>query len=171
MVLLKVAPDTVWLPQEVRESFSVAADMPKELVPIAAFPHIKAAIAQYQRVHKWQFIEKVPRYRPPAHLACCALIARGLPGADIPLRFEVSPLQADPEDIATADMEAADDAKRLFVDNKIDWVAVLHFIRPAIHVNQNELIESLPGEMDGFRSPEAMPTSTWAQLIWGGKKS
>lgn len=169
MTLLKVVPDTVWMPQEVRQGFAVDADMPKELVPIAGFPTIKAAIELYERVLKWKFIKVVPRLKPPAHLVCCDQIAKGRPGAELTIRFEVSPLQANPDDIGDMAI-AVDDSKRLYVDNKIDWVAVLHFVKPALHINQAQIIEEMPRESEGFRSPESMPEQSWAHLIWGGKK-
>lgn len=170
MTLLKVSPDTIWLPCEVRERFAAPADMldtkPGETqeqtfnrLAVFSVPVIKQAIYTYEKFRHWRFIDRVPSQKPPARLACCKQILYGLPGTPLTARFEMSPVQGDSDDVHAATVAGigVNNALRLTQDNMIDWVVVLHFIEPAIWINQAKIKEETPGPAQGFVRPEHLP--------------
>ena len=160
---LKVVPDTQWLPTEVRERFTAPAEMltnkdertQQVLLALYAYPVIKNAIDLYERVRHWKFLEVVPKNRPLPEQACCARILRGKTGEALPLRFELSPFQGDVDDAHNSGM-AVDNAARLG-EGLMDWVAILHFLQPALILDGRAMVEEELGWEQGFMPYESLP--------------
>ena len=162
---LNVVPDTQWLPTEVRERFTAPAEMltnkdekmQQTLLAIYAYPTIKHAIDLYERVRHWKFLEVVPKNRPLPEQACCARILRGKTGEALPLRFELSPFQGDVDD--ATNMGTAFDHDARLGEGLMDWVAVLHFLQPALLIDGRAMAieEDRPGLDEGHMPFELLP--------------
>lgn len=165
MTLLKVAPDKVYMLAEERIRFPVSADVPPELVPLVVAGDLQKGIDNLERFKGWKRIEVVPsRQLWPENKVCCELM-RQPPGSTITLRFKPSDFQGDPDD-ATNFKETSDNESRLAIEGIIDWVAIVHFWQPAIHINLDEEREEHQAmtPKNGFATWESMPPDAWTAL-------
>jgi len=126
------------------------------MVPIVAFKDLQGAINALE-TRGWKFIEHVPSQKRLLKSFCCDQIRLGKVGKPIQMQFMPSDLQADSDDAHNFGDVYDQRGKRLYVENKIDWIAVTHFCEPAVHIDLNELKDSRPTEKDGFVSPENLP--------------
>lgn len=155
MTRINVQPDREWGITEWRLRFAVDAEVPKNLVPIVIFKDLQQAIDIMEKLRKWRFIDTMPTHKPIA-TPCCQQIATAKVGQPIKMVFEPSALQGDADDAHNFG-QATTGEHRLYVDNKIDWVAVCHFWAPLIHTNLEQLADEMPREAEGFVSPELLP--------------
>ena len=157
MTLLKIQPDRQWFVQEERLRFAVVADVPENLVPIVIFKDLQRSIDILEKLRGWRYIDTWPSHVNITS-PCCPQIASAKPGRKITMRFEPSALQADSDDAHNSGM-ATTGEDRLYVDNKIDWVAIMHFWVPGIVVNPFDDAEYKASltEKEGFVSPNRLP--------------
>ena len=139
-----------------RLRFAVDAGVPKEMVPITILKDILQAISIMEKLRHYKHIDTMPTHIPKIQKPCCTQIAKARPGQPIRVIIEPSALQGDTDDIHNSG-EATNGEHRLHIDNKIDWVAIVHFWAPALTVNLDQLKEELPREAQGFVSPELLP--------------
>lgn len=156
MTAITVAPDRQWLIQESRLRFAVDAGVTREMVPITILKDVLQAISIMEKLRHYKHIDTMPTHIPKIQKPCCTQIATARPGQPIKVIIEPSALQGDTDDIHNSG-EATYGEERLYIDNKIDWVAIVHFWAPALNVNLEQLKEELPRESQGFVSPELLP--------------
>ncbi len=154
MTLISIQPDRQWFIQEQRLRFPVNCEVPRELVPVVAFRDIQRSIEICERLRGWKLLLVMPTHRRILE-PCCTQVASARTGTPLPMRFEPSPLQGDTDDVHNSG-EAVTDNSRLLVDNKIDWVAVMHFWSPGIVVDPDVSAE-LKGPRAGLVSSDLLP--------------
>lgn len=165
MTLLKVAPDKSFMITEARLRFPVDAHAPYGMIPLIVASDLKKSIENLEKFRGWHVLETVPsRKQFPANMACCEQMLKPS-GTALKIRFMPSDFQGDPDD-ATNFNEVADDNHRLLVEAIVDWVAIVHFWEPAVHVNMEEVRDdsrSLAAG-DGFMDWKSIPAHAWPEL-------
>lgn len=131
-MLIKVNPDTTYGLGVVAIRFTVEAGTPVSMIPVLAYPTLKKAIEQFERLgdgkgHHYRFRD------------------------DIAIRFEYSRLQADPYTMHINDY--INGADRHDIDGMIDCVAYVTFEQPLIIPQEQPLID----EKDGVVPYEKLP--------------
>lgn len=157
---LKVQPDKQYFIQEERLRFPVAGDMEPAMVPFALFKDLQKAVEIFERHRGWKLLDSVPaRKQFPGGKPCCADIVSRKPGESLTIKFMPSEFQGDTDDAHNFD-EVSDPNKRLYEENIIDWVAIMHFWVPAITVDMNaekEYSRSL-SLLSGFTPVDLLPS-------------
>ena len=136
-MLLKVDPGSDYQISEERLRFPVQGDVPPEMVPFAIFSDLKKAVDIFEKHRKWKLIDVVPtRKEFPGGKPCCAEIMGKKPGEQLTVKFMPSDFQGDTDDAHNFG-EISNPSKRLFVENIIDWVAIMHFWVPTIAIDMD----------------------------------
>lgn len=155
---LKIAPDKQYLIVEERLRFPVAADLEPTMVPFAVFKDLQKSIDILEKHRGWKLITTAPKRKQfPGGKPCCAAMATAPVGTTLNIKFMPSDLQGDTDDAHNFG-ELSDPNKRMFVENIVDWVAIMHFWVPGIVVNTDadkEYSQSLRPE-SGFIDNEAL---------------
>lgn len=153
MTLITVEKDKEWRIQEFHLRFSLDASIPPERVPLEILPSLAKALPILQRTRQWELITTVPSGKVID--PCCLQIAMGKPGEALNVKIMPSPLQADSDDSGVI----RHSSDRLYVDNRIDWVVILHFWAPALWEDPDLEREkkTARNETTGFVSPELLP--------------
>lgn len=163
---LKVQPDKTYLIAEERLRFPLAADVKPELVPFALFKDLRAAVEIFERHRDWHLLDAVPaRKQFPGGKPCCAEIVGKKPGESLTIKFMPSDYQGDTDDAHNFNA-LSDPAKRLYEQNTIDWVAIMHFWVPAITVDmaaEAEYSRSL-SVVRGFAPLELLPEAAVPEI-------
>jgi len=162
-VAIRVQPDKEFLITEERLRFPVDAAVPPNLVPFVIAGDLVKSIQIFERHRGWHLLDRVPKRKAfPGSVPCCDLIAKGKPGTALNPRFEPSLYQGDTDD-AHNFQELSNPEFRLNVEGLIDWVAILHFWEPAVHVDRDHVKEASQAlnPQQGFRRWEDMPKDAW----------
>lgn len=144
-MLVRVRQDTVYGLGVVPVRFSVEAGVPESMIPVLAYPTLKKAIEQFEKLgdgmgHHYRFRD------------------------DIPIRFEYSHIQADPGDLTREKVLSFD--TRLEKYGLIDCVAYLTFEQPLIVPNTEPMVD----ESDGVVPFEKLPQELRDQIADEEKK-
>jgi len=160
MTLVKVQPDKVYTLTEYRLRFAVPADLPEDMVPVYVARDLQKSIENLERFRGCRYVHRIPDRLHFTSSPCCARIALGLPGQEIPIRFEKSDYQGDTDDAHNFGL-LSDPGGRIEQDGLIDWVAICHFWEPAVWIEKEDIEEFQTfGENEGFVHPENMPDRT-----------
>ena len=151
--LTRVAPDREWFIVEENLRFPVDAAVPANLVPIVVASDLRRSIDILEKHRGWKYLDSVPTHRKYAK-PCCDQIEKGRAGSPLRIRFQPSPLQADTDDAHNFGGTYSPNGVRLYVDGKIDWVAIMHFWQPGIVVTPAEDRENM---FLGGLTPAEMP--------------
>ncbi len=134
---LKVQPDKHYLIAEERLRFPVAADVEPAAVPFLLFADLKKSVEIFEKHRGWRLLDAVPaRKEFPGGKPCCADIVTRKPGESLTIKFMPSDFQGDTDDAHNFN-EVSDPNKRLYEENTIDWVAIMHFWVPAMTVDMS----------------------------------
>ena len=166
MSLVKVQPDKQYLIEECRIRFEAPADIEPYMVPFHAFKTIEWSKDRFERFKGWKFLDRVPARKAfPNGTPCCPQIMERKPGESLTIKFMPSEYQGDTDDAHNFGT-MSDKNKRIFVDNKIDWVAIMHFWVPAVTVNLDEEREFRDSQTyaEGFAQWDALPPEAWTAL-------
>lgn len=161
MALIQIAPDKEFVISEERLRFAVPADIPPAEVPFHLYLSgvLQQAIETYTKFRGWRMIDAVPQRKKFLRgQACCDQLKEGKNGDQITLRFLPSSFQGDTDDAHNFG-ELSNPDKRMYEDNLIDWVAVIHFWVPTIPINldkEREISNSL-SYANGFTPLSDMP--------------
>lgn len=150
---------------EVRLRFELDAALPRELVVVAIMGEINKSIQLHEQYEDWKVISHVPsKARMKGKTPCCLQMAQP---AGTPLKLVIKPseFQGDTDDAHNFG-EMSDPTKRIYVDGKIDWVAITHFLVPCIFVNQDQVAEdrAAVGPEQGLARWEDIPADYWPSL-------
>jgi len=166
MSVIKVVPDKTYLIQECRIRFEAPADIEPQMVPFYAFKVIEWSKDRFERFKGWRFLDRVPaRQAFSGGKPCCTQIVTRKVGEPLTIKFMPSDFQGDTDDAHNFGT-MSDKDKRIHVDNKIDWVAIMHFWVPAITVDLDAEREFRASQTyaEGFAQWDAMPTGDWTAL-------
>ncbi len=162
MSLIKVQPDREWLIVENHLRFPVDVGVKPDMVPIVVAKDLQRAIETIERRDGGKRLEVVPDRPRFAGKPCCDQLAQP-PGSIINLRFKPSAYQGDTDDAHNLDA-MSDPQFRSVEEGLIDWVAIVHFWEPAIHINleaEAEYRRSL-GPAQGFMTWDMLPDKAWS---------
>ena len=159
--LTRVQPDREWFIVEEHLRFAVDATVPTNLVPIVIARDLRKSIDILEKHRGWKYLDTVPTHRKYLN-PCCDQIATGRAGTPLRMRFQPSPLQADTDDAHNFGGTYSPKGERLYVDGKIDWVAIMHFWQPGIVVTPAEDREMLSSG-EGRLSPAELPAEFLAK--------
>lgn len=128
---LTVQKDKVYFIAEERLRFPVDGDVEPNMVPFVIYNDLKKAVEIFERHRGWKLLDACPaRKLFPNNEPCCSEIVGKKPGESLTIRFEPSAFQGDTDDAHNFD-ELSNPEKRLYEENVIDWVAIMHFWVPA----------------------------------------
>lgn len=136
MTLLNVQPDTEYTIAYIPIRFTIARDMPREMVMAHAYPVLKKAIEQLERLgdgrgHHYRFRD------------------------DLPIYYRYSKLQGDPDWFRPGETW---DASRRFEQGYIDCVALLAFEQVVLHIEQDPgLVEEREAAFEEWREQFEVP--------------
>jgi hypothetical protein len=156
---LKIQPDKHYLIAEERLRFPVAADLEPAMVPYALFSDLKKAVEIFEKHRGWRLLDAVPRRKEfPGGIPCCMDIMAKKAGESLTIKFMPSDFQGDTDDAHNFG-ETSDPNKRMFEENIIDWVAIMHFWVPGQVVDMGaeaDYSKSL-NRTDGFAPLDLLP--------------
>ena len=158
---LKVQPDKSYLIAEERLRFPVQGDVEPNLVPFVIFKDLQKAVDIFERHRGWKLMDVVPRksrMQFPGGKPCCAEITSKKAGETLRVTFMPASFQGDTDDAHNFN-ELSNLDKRLYEENIIDWVAVMHFWVPAITVDNDGEAEyrKQTGLSQGFATLDQLP--------------
>lgn len=157
-MLLKVQPDTEYGIVEERLRFEVPAGIPEKAIPFYIARDLAKSIELLERLRGYRVIDRIPTRLKFCAAPCCPSIALGMPGRELPIKFEKSAFQGDTDDAHNFD-EMSDPDKRALEENIEDWVAIVHFWEPLVVRNIADAKAAMESE-EGLVRPEDMPDRT-----------
>jgi hypothetical protein len=160
--LIRVQPDREWAIIEAQLRFSVAVDVPPDMVPIVVAPDLKRSIEILERRNGGRRLEQVPDRARFIGAPCCDQMMQP-PGSIISLRFKPSLYQGDTDDAHNFD-EISDPLKRTTEEGLIDWVAIVHIWEPTISVDleKEKRDREALGPAQGFVTWDMLPKEAWS---------
>jgi hypothetical protein len=139
-----IEPDKRYNLGHVDVQFEVPLGVSWEFMQVLAYPTIQKAIEQFEKIGKWQFLDKAP-----IQYAVSAISSAGL------LPMINSPLQG-----LWGQEQWHKDAADALGSDTVTMVARVMFIRPLVWINEDEEAEykkELGKSIDGYVSEEDLP--------------
>jgi hypothetical protein len=163
---LTVAKDKQYLIAEERLRFPVDGDVPPALVPFTIFKDLQKAVDIFEKHRGWKLLDAVPRRKQfPGGKPCCAEITKKKAGESLSVKFMPASFQGDTDDAHNFD-ELSNPDKRLYEENIIDWVAIMHFWVPAVMKDPDYDAEyrNYTNLNEGFATLDTLPTEVASYL-------